>query len=83
MCKCTPEIRTPFCGRDDCLPPGYATLGEWLGISSDAEAEAALRAVYRKANEALRGQQAFVATHGETIPQDVIDAAITSLGEVG
>ena len=21
MCKCTPEIRTPFCGRGDCLPP--------------------------------------------------------------
>ena len=44
MCKCTPEIRTPFCGRGDCLPPGYANLGEWLGISSDAEAEAAAQA---------------------------------------
>ena len=43
MCKCTPEIRTPFCGRGDCLPPGYANLGEWLGISSD-EAEAAAQA---------------------------------------
>jgi hypothetical protein len=21
MCECTPEIRTPFCGRGDCLPP--------------------------------------------------------------
>jgi hypothetical protein len=21
MCKCTPELRTPFCGRGDCLPP--------------------------------------------------------------
>lgn len=41
MCKCTPEIRTPFCGRGDCLPPGYANLGEWLGIFSDAEVEAA------------------------------------------
>lgn len=38
MCKCTPEIRTPFCGRGDCLPPGYANLGEWLGIFSDAKA---------------------------------------------
>lgn len=44
MCKCTPEIRTPFCGRGDCLPPGYANLGEWLGIFSDAEAEAAAQA---------------------------------------
>jgi hypothetical protein len=44
MCKCTPEIRTPFCGRGDCLPPGYANMGEWLGISSDAEAEAAAQA---------------------------------------
>jgi hypothetical protein len=44
MCKCTPEIRTPFCGRGDCLPPGYANLGEWLGTSSDAEAEAAAQA---------------------------------------
>ena len=42
MCKCTPEIRTPFCGRGDCLPPGYANLGEWL--TSDAEAEAAAQA---------------------------------------
>ena len=43
MCKCTPEIRTPFCGRGDCLPPGFANLGEWLGISDD-EAEAAAQA---------------------------------------
>lgn len=28
MCKCTPEIRTPFCGRGDCLPPGYALAYE-------------------------------------------------------
>ena len=23
MCKCTPEIRTPFCGRGDCLWPHF------------------------------------------------------------
>jgi hypothetical protein len=44
MCKCTPEIRTPFCGRGDCLPPGYANLGEWLGSSSAAAAEPAAQA---------------------------------------
>ena len=43
MCKCTPEIRTPFCGRGNCLPPGFANLSEWLGISDD-EAEAAAQA---------------------------------------
>lgn len=21
MCQCTPEIRTPWCGRGDCVPP--------------------------------------------------------------
>lgn len=24
MCKCTPEIRTPFCGRPGCEPPEQA-----------------------------------------------------------
>ena len=43
MCKCAPEIRTPFCGRGNCLPPGFANLSEWLGISDD-EAEAAAQA---------------------------------------
>ena len=27
MCKCTPEIRTPFCGRGDCLPPTECICG--------------------------------------------------------
>lgn len=53
MCKCTPEIRTPFCGRGDCLPPGYANLGEWLGIFSDAEAEAAVAGALEAVTEGL------------------------------
>lgn len=24
MCKCTPNIRTPFCGRGDCVSPAQA-----------------------------------------------------------
>ena len=27
MCKCTPEIRTPFCGRGDCQQPGKKPEG--------------------------------------------------------
>ena len=27
MCKCTPNIRTPFCGRGDCLPPTECICG--------------------------------------------------------
>ncbi len=47
-----PEIRTPFCGRGNCLPPGYANLGEWLGIFSDAEArETALKDLERILND--------------------------------
>ena len=27
MCKCTPEIRTPFCGKGDCQWPAGTVLG--------------------------------------------------------
>lgn len=26
MCRCTPELRTPFCGRGDCQWPRLATV---------------------------------------------------------
>ena len=34
MCKCTPEIRTPFCGRDGCLPPANREPTETLFAQS-------------------------------------------------
>ena len=34
MCKCTPEIRTPFCGRGDCLPPASREPTETLFAQS-------------------------------------------------
>lgn len=30
MCKCTPIIRTPFCGRGNCLPPASREPTETL-----------------------------------------------------
>jgi hypothetical protein len=27
MCKCTPEIRAPFCGKGDCVCPGSKKEG--------------------------------------------------------
>lgn len=38
MCKCTPEIRTPFCGRGDCLPPASREPTESL-FAANAERE--------------------------------------------
>ena len=34
MCNCTPEIRTPFCGRGDCLPPANPEPTETLFAQS-------------------------------------------------
>ena len=34
MCNCTPEIRTPFCGREDCLPPASREPTESLFVES-------------------------------------------------
>lgn len=34
MCKCTPMIRTPFCGRGDCLPPANPEPTETLFAQS-------------------------------------------------
>ena len=34
MCKCTPEIRTPFCARGDCLPPASREPTESLFTES-------------------------------------------------
>lgn len=38
MCKCTPEIRTPFCCRDGCLPPASREPTESL-FAANAERE--------------------------------------------
>ena len=38
MCKCSPEIRTPFCGRGDCLPPASREPTESL-FAANAERE--------------------------------------------
>lgn len=38
MCRCTPEIRTPFCGRGDCLPPASREPTESL-FAANAERE--------------------------------------------
>jgi hypothetical protein len=27
MCQCTPEIKTPWCGKPGCQPPAQATAG--------------------------------------------------------
>ena len=57
MCKCTPEIRTPFCGRGDCLPPGFANLGEWLG-EQEAAAQMSLDRVWEQAvQQAMEGRK--------------------------
>lgn len=38
MCKCTPEIRTPFCARGDCLPPASREPTESLfGANADGD----------------------------------------------
>ena len=50
MCKCTPEIRTPFCGRGDCVWPGTHKEGERKTEIDHAE----LRAKTSEC-EALRG----------------------------
>lgn len=58
MCKCTPEIRTPFCGRGDCLPPGFANLSEWLG-EQEAVAQMSLDRVWEQAvQQAMEGRGA-------------------------
>ena len=55
MCKCAPEIRTPFCGRGNCLPPGFANLSEWLG-EQEAAAQMSLDRVWEQAvRQALGG----------------------------
>ena len=33
MCKCTPNIRTPFCGKPGCEPPPQAVPGESVSKS--------------------------------------------------
>ena len=32
MCKCTPEVRTPYCGKGDCLWPESINPRTQLGI---------------------------------------------------
>ena len=50
MCKCTPEIRTPFCGRGDCLPPASREPTESLfAANAEAAAQASLDRVWAQA----------------------------------
>ena len=44
MCKCTPEIRTPFCGRGDCLPPASRSQDMEREFATNVEREAAAQA---------------------------------------
>lgn len=47
MCICTPEIRTPYCGRGNCVQPKPLTILEQLAMDQEplgAEFEAALMA---------------------------------------
>ena len=50
MCECTPEIRTPFCGRGDCLPPASREPTESLfAANAEAAAQASLDRVWAQA----------------------------------
>lgn len=43
MCKCTPEIKTPFCGAIGCEWPAIAqtvSIGEWFDVKSGDHLEA-------------------------------------------
>lgn len=41
MCKCTPNIRTPFCGKGDCVPPKLGATGKFPDgkLGPDGEGE--------------------------------------------
>lgn len=66
MCKCTPMIRTPFCGRGDCLPPASREPTETLFAQSVLAENARL---CESLNEALdwlkRLQEAYDPTDTE------------------
>ena len=51
MCKCTPIIRTPFCGRGDCLPP--ASRAQDMEREFEANAERNFAAQEAAMQEAL------------------------------
>ena len=80
MCKCTPEIRTPFCGRGDCLPPGYANerIDGWkrefqkVQAKRDAYRERAEQAEARVAEleAALRNEMCARHQHGLAFDKD-------------
>ena len=44
MCECTPEIRTPFCGRGDCLLPASRAQDMEREFAANAEREFAAQA---------------------------------------
>ena len=42
MCRCTPGIRTPFCGKPDCEWPEPLTKKEWIPVSDKHHIEGKL-----------------------------------------
>jgi len=49
MCKCNPQIKSPFCGKGDCIWPKQktevATLGGWMVIFTMAHSFRVFRLV--------------------------------------
>jgi hypothetical protein len=44
MCRCTPNKRTPFCGKPGCEPPPRSVVTNVLTYKSTAERLAEMRA---------------------------------------
>lgn len=70
MCKCTPTLRTPFCGHGDCLPPASREPTESL-FAQSVEAR-----YHRNANKPnILNDGEFCAECGDTWPCPTVQIA--------
>jgi hypothetical protein len=66
MCKCTPNIRTPFCGKPECLPPWHPDEKKKRGETRNSETLADF-STFCKENPDLRFWQALSVWKKKTI----------------
>lgn len=82
MCKCTPEMRTPFCGKPGCEWPTLGATAQIIGVLEEmkqARTEMAVIRLEAVLDQAKRGEICAFAI--ATVGPDLATGSAFSLGD--